>query len=271
MFCKILLAANVAISCVAISYGQTTVPGAESAALGGISVVLENPWSAAGNPAGLAGFEHLTVNTSLEQRYLMKELGNYAFGISLPAWKGTVGICAAYQGYQAFSNATIIMAYGMRFGDVLSAGAGLCYIRSKAGNENPALHQVSYSLGTAVILSEKIKVAFSAFNPFNLYYKSSSYATLPAVFRIGMAYKPSQTLAILAEMEKTLDYPVIFRIGCQYNVQEKFYINGGLRMFPASFTLGAGFRLERLLIELASAYHQYLGFTPGTSIQYLLK
>ena len=198
-------------------------------------------------------------------------MNEYAFALSLPAWKGTMGTCIEFFGYQGFTRLLAVLGYGMKFSNAFRAGIGLFYVYQHAGNESPSVHQVSFSMGTAVIISDRLTLAFSAFNPFNLYFKSAAYSSLPAVFRLGMAYRPSGSFAILAEIEKSLDYPMIWKIGCTCNAGDKFYVSGGIRLFPACFSLGAGYRVRKLMIGLASSYHQYLGFTPSTSIQYLIK
>jgi hypothetical protein len=272
MLKRMIWATLVALTGMALaSSGQCRVPGSESAALAGISVVLENPWSTAGNPSGLAGFGKLTVCTNFEQLFLLKGLGNYAFALTVPAGNGTFGTCLEYEGYKTFSKETFILSYGRKFSSSFSAGAGLFYILQKAGDRYKALHQVSYSLGFRYSLSDKFCVAFSAFNPFNLYYESGSYASLPALFRLGLAYNPSSSLSIMTELEKDLDYPVSFRIGCEFNAGDRFFIRGGLKLLPAEFSLGAGFLINRLMIGISAAYHQYLGCTPVTSLQYLIK
>lgn len=265
------MAISVAIMGIGVANGQCRVPGSESAALAGISVVLENPWAAAGNPAGLAGYGKLSVGTGLEQLFLLKGLGNYALVVTIPSDNGTFGTCMEYEGYKTFSKETFILSYGRKFNQSFSAGAGLFYILQKAGDRYKSLHQVSYSLGFKYDISDKFCVAFSAFNPFNIYYKSASYASLPAVFKLGLGYRPSSSLALMTEMEKDLDYPVAVRIGCEFNAGDRFFIRGGLKFLPAEFSLGAGFLLNRLLIGIAAAYHQYLGCTPVTSLQYLIK
>jgi hypothetical protein len=163
------------------------------------------------------------------------------------------------------------MAYGMNIGEKFQAGAGLYYFFQQAGNEYNALHQVSYSVGMAYNLSEKFRLGFTAFNPLNLYYKSQSWARLPAIFRLGAGYRPVENFELLAEIIKDLDYPIEFTLGCLCNVQEKLIIRGGITLFPARFSLGAGIRLKSLLVNFAAAYHEYLGFSPSTSLQYQVR
>jgi hypothetical protein len=265
MVCMLVLFPIIQIKC------QTTAVGARSVALSGISATLEDVWAVANNPAGLARYNHYSVATSAEQRFLMKELGYYAIAATIPAGRGSLGFFTIFSGYRAFIDQKLNLAYGRRFGDQVFAGISLVYIYQKTGSEAPPLHQVSYELGTIINLSKKVKLAFATFNPFQLYYKSESYATLPSIFKLGLSVEYSPSFIIYTEFEKDLDFPPILKIGLEYILRDVFFIRGGIRIFPASYAFGAGLRHNRFLLEFSSAYHQYLGFTPQVSLQYDFK
>lgn len=265
ILCVLMLVPMFQIKC------QTTAIGARSVSMAGISAALEDVWAVANNPAGLAAYSHYSIATSAEQRFLMKELGYYAIATSIPSGKGSLGFSTMFSGYRAFIDQKLNLAYGMRFGYHVLGGISLVYVFQKAGGETTPLHQVSYELGTIINLSKKVKLAFAAFNPFQLYYKSKTYATLPSIFKLGLAVEYSPSLLIYSECEKDLDLPPILKIGIEYIFRDIFFLRGGIRIFPASYSFGAGFRHNRFLLEFSSAYHQYLGFTPQGSLQYDFK
>jgi len=186
----------------------------------------------------------------------------------MPLEKGSLGISALFSGYQSFIDQKISIAYGRSFGGQVLAGLSLVYVYQKAGDGAGPVHQVSYKLGTIVLLSERFHLSFSTFNPFQLYLKSEHYATLPSVFTLGLSYQYNQSLILYSELKKDLDFPVEYKIGMEYSFQEVFVLRGGISMFPSSYSFGAGMRYQRLLIELASSYNQYLGFTPSVTFQY---
>lgn len=250
---------------------QTTAVGARSISLAGISSVQEDVWAVANNPAGLGGHRHLSLATSAEQRFLMKELGYYAVAATVPSGKSCLGLFAMFSGYKSFIDQKLSFSYGRKFGDRVLCGTSLVYIYQKAGGDVMPIHQVSYELGTIIYLSKKVKLAFAAFNPFQLYYKSQSCASLPSIFKLGLSVEYSPSLFIYTECEKDLDFSPLFKIGTEYIYREIFFIRGGIRLFPVSYSFGAGFTYERLLLEFSSAYHQYLGFTPLLSLQYDFK
>jgi hypothetical protein len=250
---------------------QTTAIGSRSASLAGISAGLEDVWAVANNPAGLAGYNHISLATSLEQRFLMKELGYYALAASIPAGKGCLGIFTMFSGYQSFIDQNVSLGYGRKFGEYVLSGISLVYVYQKAGGEVSPVHQVSYELGAIIVLSKKVSLSFATFNPFQLYFKSQDYATLPAIFKLGLSLKYSPALSIYTECEKDMEFSPCLKIGMEYIYRETFFIRGGIKIFPASYAFGTGLRHNRFLFEFSSSYHQYLGFTPQVSLQYDFK
>jgi len=265
LVCVMVLVPWLQITC------QTTAVGARSVSLAGISAGLEDAWAAANNPAGIARYNHVSMATSLEQRFLMKELGYYAITASVPAGKGCLGFFTMFSGYQSFIDQKVSLSYGRLFGENFLSGISLVYVFQKAGGETRPIHQVSYGLGTIVVLSKKVNLAFATFNPFQLYYKSKDYATLPSVFKLGLSFHYSPALIIHTECEKDLDLPPGLKIGIEYIFRDIFFIRGGIRIFPASWSFGAAIRHHRFIFEISSYYHQYLGYTPQVSLQFDFK
>lgn len=265
-----IIMASIMISCLELN-GQVGAVGARSVAMAGASTCLEDIWAGLNNPAGLAGIKNPAAGTSLEQRYMMKELGYYALASSIPAGKGVLGVSAIFTGFDLFIDQTVSLAYGMNFGTKVKAGAGLVYSFQRAGNESKGIHLVSYKIGTIVGLSGKAGLSFTALNPFQLSYKSNQYATVPSVFALGITYRYSSSFILCTEFEKNLDYPVQFKCGLEYSLKDSFKLRGGIRIYPAIYSFGVAFRMKKILIDLASVYYQYLGFTPIITLQYDFK
>jgi hypothetical protein len=239
--------------------------------MAGISAGLEDAWAVMNNPAGMARYSYFSLVSGIEQRFLMKELGQYSFAITYPVDKGCLGFSAAFSGYSSFIDQKLCISYGRLFGKNFLSGLSLVYTFQKAGDDSRAIHQVSYEIGAIVLLSQKISFAFTAFNPFQLYYHSGSYASLPSIIEMGLSFRYSPSLMIHLELEKDLDLPPLVKIGIEYIFNDLVALRGGIKGFPASYSFGAAFRNRQFLFEIASCYHQYLGFTPGITFQYDLQ
>lgn len=248
--------------------GQDLPVGAQSAGMAGITVMVDGIWSVMNNPAGLAGLDRPAAGTGAEQRYVLKETGVYALGAAMPVLGGGLGLGLTFEGYHLYRSQRLALAFGRHFGPGLAAGISLSYYHARPGNDYPATHRVGYAAGIVVKLSARIEAGFFAMNPFRFYYRSAPYVTLPSVIRAGLLYHYSSNLRLHAELEKDSELPPSFRAGCELAFRERFFIRSGFRLMPVEYAFGAGFRNRGLMIDISSAYHQYLGFTPGITIQY---
>ena len=72
-----------------------------------------------------------------------------------------------------------------------------------------------------------------------------------------------------AEIEKDSDRNPIIKGGIEYLLHPSLAIRLGASTNPSLISFGIGYRLSsNFKIDVASSYHQNLGFTPGLSIQY---
>jgi hypothetical protein len=247
--------------------GQLVAAGARSIAMGGISAPLEDAWASANNPASLAAYTKLSVAISAEQRFLIKELGQYCITTTIPAGKGCFGIFGHFTGYESYLYQQCNLSYGRVFGDNIKSGISLVYVYQKIQDGWINFHQVSYQIGINANIARKVKLAFLAFNPFQIYYKNRVFSTLPSIFKLGLEAEYSESFYILAEIVKEIDYSPEIKIGAEYSLKDKFLLRGGINIWPARFSFGTSIRYKSLIIDLSAWYHQYLGFTPITGFQ----
>jgi hypothetical protein len=127
----------------------------------------------------------------------------------------------------------------------------------------------SYHFGAIIDLSTKTRLGFSAFNPFQVFYKSQNYATLASLLNIALSYMYSPSLWFHTELETEMSHKPVLKIATEYRLKDVFTLRGGFRIFPASWAFGAALHHKKTLIEIAADYHYYLGFSPVISIQYI--
>lgn len=250
---------------------QVAAAGARSGSMAGLTSVLEDAWSSLNNPAGLAKNEQISLATSLEQRFLMNELGRYALAMTVPAGSGSFAFAASYSGYKSFLDQKVVFSYGRMFGENFQAGLSLVYILQKAGNEGRSVHQVSYQAGAIISLSKKVRMGFCAFNPFQYSYKSRKYATLPSIYKLGLSYQYSSAFIIYTEIDKSMDLPPVCRLATELLFSETVRIRGGISAFPFEYSFGLALQYRRYMLEFASSYRQKLGFSPCLSFQIDIK
>ena len=75
---------------------------------------------------------------------------------------------------------------------------------------------------------------------------------------------------INAELEKDLENPFNAKFGIEYHPLSALYIRAGFSSAPLNASFGFGVLVKGLKLDVFSAYHFQLGFTPGVSVSYMI-
>jgi hypothetical protein len=94
---------------------------------------------------------------------------------------------------------------------------------------------------------------------------------LPATICLGLTYSFSTEFIASIEAEKDLENPLIFRAGAEYHFARPAYARIGFSTSPTSFSFGFGLEFGKFKLDMASGYHQALGFSPAGSVIYSFK
>lgn len=248
---------------------QTSISthGARAISMGYTGVVNKDVWSVFNNQGAAAGQEELKAGIFMENQFLLNDLNRVALGIFIPLFKGGLCVSTDYFGGESYSQIKAGLGYSMRFGEHFSAGLQLDYMRIDIGEGHGSFQAISFEIGILATLSEKIALGIHCFNPISAQW-SNSEEKIPVVFKAGLGIKPGSGIIINAEVLKSTAYKAVIMLGCEYRFHEKFFIRAGITSGPARYTFGAGFRSKRLLIDIASSVHSYLGYSPQLSFTY---
>jgi hypothetical protein len=91
------------------------------------------------------------------------------------------------------------------------------------------------------------------------------------MLKAGASWKFSPKVSMLAEVAKDIDQDVAVRAGLEYRVIEKLYLRGGVGGNDLQTSFGIGLALDEFKIDIASAYHPTLGYSPQISMSYDVK
>ncbi|MEL6865348.1 MAG: hypothetical protein AAFP19_13060, partial [Bacteroidota bacterium] len=71
------------------------------------------------------------------------------------------------------------------------------------------------------------------------------------------------------EVQKDIDFKMNIKAGIEYLIYEGLRLRAGTGSQPSTFSFGLGYEWTNgLQINLASNYHQTLGFSPAFGLQY---
>ena len=241
--------------------------GARSLSLGSCSVTLADPYSILSNQAAMAFEKEISFALYAENRFLQKELGYYSGGLTLPTKSGTFGLAINYSGFDLYNEKKIGLGYGRLFSKNISGSLQMDYL-STSISEYGSASALTFELGLLVKINKQLSTAAHLYNPVAV--KSGfDDEKIPTLFRLALSYEPSDKIFMITEIAKDIDFPARFKAGIEYRIINELHLRGGIATNPSQYSLGVGINVQHLKIDLASSYHQILGFTPAFSLSYV--
>ncbi len=245
------------------SAGGGLPAGARAAGMGRCSVALSGIWSIQNNQAGMANTEHIAAALNYGNMFLTKETATDNVALIVPVKYGVAGISFNYFGYRLYNEMKVGIAYGRSFGKVLRIGLQLDYMQTTLGENYGKKSGVTFEAGLQSDITENLTIGFWAFNPVMIRLADYADERIPAIYRIGIAYRFSKSLFTTLEAEKRTDYqPVVLRGGMEYSIMEKFFLRAGFGTAEEIFSMGFGMKFKFLQIDIAAVMHNSLGFSP---------
>jgi hypothetical protein len=249
--------------------GLPPIGGARSAGMGYTGVTYTDIHSVFTNQAGLAMIDKFAATAFAEQRFFLSELQGISAGAALPTNSGTFGVSVNYFGFEDYNEQRAGLAYGRKLNEKLALGAQLLVLNTSIpeyGNKT----NVTFEVGLLSNLLPELQLGFHVYSPARIQLVEDEF--LPSLFRLGLNYSPSDKLQILAEVEKNIDYPVRSKFGLEYTLFDAFKMRVGAATEPLNLSFGLGYQLGNgLSLDIASTYHDILGFTPTAGVSYAIQ
>jgi hypothetical protein len=243
--------------------------GARSGGVADASVTYSDVWSTFHNQAGLAGIDHPAAGVFFENKFLVSDLSLESFAVAVPAEKvGTFSLGATMFGGKLYNEKKIGVGYGKKLGEKFSAGVQLDYLSTYIAEDYGTRNSFAVEIGFIAEPFKNLKLGAHVFNPNKA--KVAEYADerVPVIMRFGGSYKFSEKILVSAEEEKDIDQKSAFKAGLEYHIVEALYLRGGIASNPSLCTFGFGLSFNHFVLDLASSWHQELGFSPQFSLGY---
>lgn len=246
--------------------GLPSVAGTRGRALGGTGLTFVDTYAAWTNPAGLAKLNAVGGNVSGEQRFGLSELQNVGLGVGLPAAGGGLGLTFMSFGYATLRENRVGLSYGRSLARNFRVGGEIVgHNLSVEGYDSR--FAATFSLGMQLDIIPELSIGFRAFSLLRVETAEQEY--LPQLLSVGLGYRPNDKMLVMAEVHQDLDVAARVHIGLEYLVTEKIDLRLGVTTGPAELSFGAGFwATDNIRVEIAGAYHETLGVTPGVGLAY---
>lgn len=243
--------------------------GARSAAMGHASITNIDAWSARQNQAAAVFMDRAEVGMAYESPFLMKELATVSAVAAVPFKKSAFTAAVSQFGYSEYNETRAGAGYALKLSDKLAMGVQFNYFNINFqddfyGNKGTLTTEISL----LAKVTDKFIVGAHLYNP--TYHEISTFESerIPVILRAGGTYIFSDRFFTNIEVEKHIDHTANIKIGAEYNMQDKFFVRGGINTAPFSNSFGFGVLLKNLRIDVASQYHYILGYSPQATLGY---
>lgn len=173
------------------------------------------------------------------------------------------GIDIAHSGIESYLEQRFRFSYGRRLGAGLLLGGSADVLRVSA-QEYGSATGVAFNLSILANPFSDVWLGAQIQNPVQV---EMAGAVVPAVLRLGAAWRASATLILLAETEKDLERPAQMKVGVEYRPVASVVLRTGLRTEPARPALGAGLLIAKgFELHMGGEWHPTLGLTPAAMI-----
>lgn len=249
--------------------GQNGAPpssGARGIGMGGVGLTFKDINSLFSNPAGLSYLEGVAATVMAEERFLVADLKSVSAGGAIPTQSGTYGLSLNYLGFEGYNEQRLGLTYSRKLLETLSIGGQFILLNTRIPEYGSSI-VATFELGFLLELFPQLDLGFHVFSPLRVNILPDEQ--LPTIFRLGLGYEPTDKIRLLAEVEKDIDYLTRVKVGLDYKMIKPLYLRLGMATEPTLLSFGLGLQLENgLLIDVASQYHQVLGFTPAIGLTY---
>ena len=238
--------------------------GARGIGLGNANLAFQDIYSGFNNQAGLAHLDNFSAATFIENRFLLKELQIAAFNFAKPTKSGTWGLAMQYFGFSDYNEQKIGLNYSRILFDKLAIGGQFDFLNTRI-NEYGSAAAITFELGLQYQILDNLIMGIHIFNPVRAKIGTNS---LPSIIQIGLSYQAGKYINISGSIEKNTSLPYNIRFGLEYNLQEKIQIRAGVNSNPNRLSFGIGYQINRIQLNVATSYHDVLGFSPAFGLSF---
>jgi len=230
------------------------------------SIHFTDVFASAANPGALARTNNLAAGIYAERKFMLKELAYYQAIVAVPSKKGGFSLSLHYSGNALFQEMQVGVGYGRKLSEKFDLGARINYCLINAGSYSVAA-TLNAEIGAIWHINEEIHLGLHVYNPIGGKFGKEINEKIPAIYRTGLGYEVSEKVFISAEVVKVENQPANINVALQYKFIDQFFLKTGLATHNGQFFIGAGFRRNKLQVDIVGSWHQQLGYT--TSIVFI--
>lgn len=250
---------------------QSWPSGGRAAGMAHASLCNVDVLAAFNNPGALGYLPRSSAGIFYDNRFLLPDLGTAGLSVAGAFRKfGVFNLAFSRFGGRLFNRNRVSFSYARTFGPYLSAGMSFNYHYLFFADLYGRAHTFTGELGILARPSRDFSIGFHLVNPVRQRIAAFDNERLPALVRFGIGYLWAGKLRTNVDVEKDIDRPFATRLGLEYQPVTQLFIRAGVSTGPVTAAFGVGVRFGPVQLDMASGYHQVLGFSPqaGLSVDF---
>lgn len=240
--------------------------GARATGLNGaFTSVSDNSLAVFYNPSGLGQMKFREVSAFYgPSLFGMEELSIAALTYAEPLNFGTIGLGLKTFGFELYRETNLILSFGNNYGNKIFYGFNFNFYNLNIQNYNSA-SSLGVDIGGLAYLTDFLKWGFYAGNISGSKIGVSEQR-IAQIYRTGLTVQPVNDLNLVMDIEKDVKYPLSFRAGMEYFINDFIDLRAGIGTEPVSFACGASINYNIFQIDYSFYNHQDLGITNQGSV-----
>ena len=226
--------------------------------------MLPDAWTYFNNIGALDRLEETQLSAGFDHRYGLSELSTVDLAL---AWKndfGTIGLGVSRFGGKLFNQQLLGLGFSNTLG-IVSLGAKIDWFQTQIEGFGTG-HALLFSLGGVAELSPKFFLGANFSNLSQARISKNSEQRLPTAIQLGVSYFPTESLRILAEIEKDIELDPVFKAGVEYQLRDWILLRTGVSSNPSRLSFGLGLRKAQFGFDYAYGQNTSLGRTHHLSL-----
>ncbi len=225
-------------------------------------------WAAYQNQAGLASLEGISAGVSYSNAFLIPELGTGAVAVALPFKKQTFAVSIRSFGYSQYNEGKYGLAYARQLAENLRIGIQFNFQTVKIGEGYGNQNVFTVEGGVQYDAGEHVTLSAHVFNPNQSKINAYEDERLPAIIRAGVQYRFNDRLFAAADIWKQIDQDPQLHTGVEYWVHPIIALRAGISTAHFQSHFGLGVKAGQFQVDLSTAYHSVLGYSPQIALSF---
>ena len=163
------------------------------------------------------------------------------------------------------------LGYSMKLSEKFYAGVQFNYNRIALAENYGTQSTMTAECGVFISLTENWSLGASVFNLGRAKLSDFQDERLATRFRLGSSISLSKVVELCFEAQKDVERPLRIKVGVEYLPNKSLAIRAGCKLNPLEVSSGFGCIWPAFQLDVATQYHQFLGWTPQVTFTFRTK